>query len=448
MGLKEKIYDKLGTVIDAATDIDSLALAAGALAKLNETDPMLDDDRYSIGTVGTIGFGVATMTDLEAMSYGMYKMSGTDDVLSDNYGNFMDSTGSVMVWIPKFYFKWDVNVLSISATPQTGFVVHRAFIDGGVEKAGFFIDKYGCGNINGVLTSRAGLDPVSTASAHNPIASINGCSGIGNFYRTGYYAVKSRGTAYHLPSIFQYNALALLAFAQGTSNASTSVCAFKDVSPYLPKGCNNNALKDANDSSVVYTSSGYSNCGLTGSGKPFAKTTHNGQNNGVADLNGNMWELASGLTKSQQTDGNFLILKESVSLKSFTTATDTTSATATDAYHTGNYDTIDLSALIPSAEAGAQYFGNGANAVFGFSTTRTDANYKMACGGIPLSTGVSAGGTSSFGNDGVWRYWRTHLQPIVGGDWDNSSGAGVFPLILSNVASTSGGGIGVRASIY
>lgn len=448
MGLKEKLYEKLGTVIDASSDIDSLALAAGALSKLIEADNTIDDGRYVIGTAGSIGFGVATMTDYEALNAGMTKMQGTDDVLSDTYGNFLDATGSVMVWIPKFYFKWDANTLSISASPLLGYALHRAFIDGGIEKNGFFFDKYLGGNVNGILVSRRGLDPVSTNAAHNPIASINGCSAVGNYYKTAYYAVKSRGASYHVPSLFQYNALALLAYAHGMASLSKSVCAYKDVVPYLPKGCNNNALGDVNDTSVIYTPSGYSNCGLTGSGYPFAKTTHNGQNSGVCDINGNMWEIASGLTKSQQTNANFLILKESVSLKNFVACTDISATVATDALYVGNYDTIDLSDVISSAEIGYTLLGNGVNQVFDFNTDRTSKFYKMGCAGIPSVSGVSSSGTTAFGQDGFYRYWRTNLIPLVGGSWSHSSNAGLSALDLTNVAASSHYLVGLRASKF
>lgn len=448
MGLKEKLYEKIGNVIDASSDIDSLALAAGALSKLTEADKTIDDARYVIGAAGSIGFGVATMTDYEALQAGMTKMQGTDDVLSDSYGNFLDATGSVMVWVPKFYFKWDGNTLSISSSPLLGYALHRAFIDGGIEKSGFFFDKYQGGNVNGILVSRRGLDPVSTSSTHNPIASINGCRGVGNYYKTAYYAVKSRGSSYHVPSLFQYNALALLAYAHGVASLSTSVCAYKDIAPYLPKGCNNNALGDANDLSVIYTPSGYSNCALTGSGAPFAKTTHNGQNSGIADINGNMWEIASGLTKSQQTDGNFLILKESVSLKNFIACTDISAATATDALYVGNYDTIDLSDVIPSAEVGYLRLGDGLNQVFGFSTDRASKAYRTGCAGIPNSSGISSSGTTAFGQDGFYRYWRTNLIPLVGGSWYASSNAGSSALDLSFVASFSHHGAGLRASKF
>jgi hypothetical protein len=63
-----------------------------------------------------------------------------------------------------------------------------------------------------------------------------------------------------------------------------------------PRGCNNNGLGDLDDSQVRYQSDGYSNCGKTGSGSPFAKTTHNGQECGVADLNGLMYEVSPGVT--------------------------------------------------------------------------------------------------------------------------------------------------------
>jgi hypothetical protein len=76
------------------------------------------------------------------------------------------------------------------------------------------------------------------------------------------------------------------------------VCAWYDAAgtTNYPKGCNNNALKDTNDTTVVYQSDGFSNCGKTGSATNLPKTTHNGQNCGVADLNGLMWEVSPGIT--------------------------------------------------------------------------------------------------------------------------------------------------------
>ena len=51
----------------------------------------------------------------------------------------------------------------------------------------------------------------------------------------------------------------------------------------------------------------YDKAGKTGSGMPFAKTTHNGQACGIADLNGLLWEIVIGVTI---LDGSYYILKK------------------------------------------------------------------------------------------------------------------------------------------
>ena len=171
-----------------------------------------------------------------------------------------------------------------------------------------------------------------------------------NNYGGLYKAVKTRGTEHFLTSIFIYNALAILAFAQGKAGSN---CAFADVLPYQPKGCNNNALKDANDASVAFTSSGYDNCAMTGSGVPFAKTTHNGQECGVADLNGNMYEVASGFIKLNDTDAIFKILKESEKLSSSITD-DSTVTKHLEGHMTRRLYMIDLDLTGSMAEDGKQ----------------------------------------------------------------------------------------------
>jgi hypothetical protein len=91
--------------------------------------------------------------------------------------------------------------------------------------------------------------------------------------------------------------------AHGQASSSTTNCAWYHATYNFPKGCNNNARSDTNDTSVIWESDGHSNCGKTGSagygggaGNLFAKSTHNGQNCGVADLNGLMYEVSIGLT--------------------------------------------------------------------------------------------------------------------------------------------------------
>ena len=131
------------------------------------------------------------------------------------------------------------------------------------------------------------------------------------------WVVDSRGNNFVLMSVFLATMMADLADAHYQAcfrNNNFESCAWAKVAPYQPKGCNNNALGDTNDSSVVYKSSGHSNCGLTGgvTDTILAKTTHNGQSCGVADVNGLMWEVASGYITD--INGIHLVLKESVDI--------------------------------------------------------------------------------------------------------------------------------------
>lgn len=279
-----------------------------------------------IGTPGEVGFGVGICPST-ILPAGFTGLAGYNVLGHSNYGNYQYQDGSIMVWIPKFYYRighpdnptYDVygaNSVDIKGTDTyastaeaeaDGYALHRAFIDGGVEKEGFFIDKYLCSkNALGagyVASSIKDGLPISTNSAHNPIADLTACAG--NYYYEAINAAHARdgvdgnvnsSSIFHVASRFQYAALALLAMAHGQASSSTTYCAWYDATYNYPKGCNNNALGDTDDASVTYESDGYSNCGKTGSGSPLAKTTHNGQTCGVCDLNGLMWETSLGVT--------------------------------------------------------------------------------------------------------------------------------------------------------
>lgn len=279
---------------------------------------------YDIGYAGAFGFGVATYQG--TLPSGFTALSGHDSLTSNNYGNYQYSDGSIMCWVPKFYYRIfaqdfvDVKpagfFANTAAANAAGYALHRAFIDGGVEKAGFFVDKYACSkNARGtgwVASSIANGNPISTNSAHNPIADLTATAGV-NLYHAAVTAPKARdgvngnvnpASNFHCASRFQIGALALLSLAH--AQASTGVLtgnAWYNATSNFPKGNNNNALSDANDSGVLYAPDGYSNCGKTGSGTPFAKTTHNGQPSGVCDLNGNMWGISIGATCIATTVG-------------------------------------------------------------------------------------------------------------------------------------------------
>lgn len=446
MSLKSKTFEKLADAVELANastveGVQILGLAASAVKNLNEgTD--VTEDVYKLGSPGDIGFGVATAREEDYQSANLIPLAGHDNILSANYGNYMHmKSGAILVHIPKHYFKIDGNTFSYSDTAKAGYVLDRTFINAGTEKNGIFISKFGGTNNNGVFSSQRYKDPVSTNSAHNPISNLDGTPS--NTYGGLYAAVKTMDSKAFLTPVYAYMMLARIAKAHGEASTSTAACAYIDVNPKMPKGNLANALKDVDDSSVTFVSSGYSNCALTGSGEPFAKTTHNGQECGIADLNGNMWEVASGFIR---TDANgFLVLKESVDITAI--ANDSVTQGGGGAYDIDLYDVLDISDIVNSNN-GWTYLGNASNQVFGFSADRTTDTYKRTAFGIPLATGVSGSGTTEFGNDGLFRYLRNEMACLCGGGWGGSSDAGAFAMGLSDYRANSNSGTGGRASIF
>lgn len=445
MSLKGSIFEKLDDAVQTANSatvegVQILALAASAVKNLNEgTD--LEEDIYKLGTPGELGFGCAVCKE-ENIPAGVVAIPGNTSVLSSNYGNYIHLfSQAILVYVPKHYYKITGNTFEYSDTAKAGYVLDRSFINGSKEKNGIFVSKYGGTNNNGVFSSQKGKAPLSTSSANNPISALSGTPS--NTYGGLYAAVKTMDPKAFLTPIYTYIMLARISKAHGEAATSSAACAYRDVNPKMPKGNLNNALKDVNDASVTFVSSGYSNCAITGSGEPFAKTTHNGQECGVADLTGNMWEVASGFIRMDAT--GFLILKESADITTITN--DSTTLSSGGAYDTNLYDAIDISDLV-SDNSGWTYLGNGTNQVFGMSTDRASATYKRTAIGIPLSTGVSGAGTTEFGNDGLYRYLRNEMACMVGGYWSDTSYAGPFCMVLDSYRTNSNNYVGGRASLY
>jgi hypothetical protein len=296
---------------DATGKIDLQWLGQDAAARIS----MIAQQINHIGTPGAVGFGVGICPTLTA---GFSALAGTYALGSDEYGNYRYQDGSIMVWVPAFYYRIGhvdapnyardgANAVEIrplqafadrAAAATAGFALHRAFIDGGEIVPGFMYDKYRCSNNAGIASSIKNGAPLSSNSAHNPFSGLNGAPA--NNYGGAFAAAKTRGAQFFPASRFMRSALALLALAHGQAANTAASCAWFDANRVtnFPKGNNNNAFKDANDPSVTYTHDGYvsGNSGLTGSGVPFAKTTHNGQACGIADLNGNMYTIEPGLT--------------------------------------------------------------------------------------------------------------------------------------------------------
>jgi len=280
---------KLTALAEAiGADIGALQAASGG----SPTDGV-------IGTPGTQGFGVGTYPHGDLAAAGLTEMTGTTDPTHDNYGNYQHTNGSIMVFVPKFYYRvgnvaapqyatYGANSIEIAGIDQfsdtasanaAGYVLHRAFIDGGAEKSGFFFDKYLNSKSGNAAVSVKNQSPIglTTNTSYNPSSTMTGCTGM---LADAVVLGRARGSQYNQCSAFMLGALAILSLAHAQAATGTMACAWYDASgtTNFPKGCNS-SLSDVNDSGVTFTTAGDAGTAdkpLAGSGVPFAKTTHNG----------------------------------------------------------------------------------------------------------------------------------------------------------------------------
>jgi len=300
-----------------------------------EVGNLMGVEYNDIGVAGQAGFGVG-LCPPELLPTYIIPLEGYTSKTNDNYGNYKCTIdNSIMVWIPAFWFNIvhdggsNVNKVNIKSykTYATeaeaiaqGYQIHRMFIDGGVIKEGVFVDKYEwsltnfVNGVSGVASSIKNGNPISSQNVSKRIINGTNDTFAGSFsncisngqtpadnYGGAWSVAKSRGNDFSLWSIFVAKGLALLSLAHGQAVSSTANCAWYHATNNFPKG-NNNYGADINDATCTFTAcdDGYwasrNEARKTGSGNIFAKTTHNGQNCGVADLNGNQWKIMQGIT--------------------------------------------------------------------------------------------------------------------------------------------------------
>lgn len=495
----------------------------------------------NIGTPGGQGFGVGICPS--TLPAGMSEMSGTRDPSSANYGNYQYSDGSVMCWIPAFYYKFGTGAngvalndaaikaesayTNVAAANADGYALHRAFYDGGAVQRGVFVDKY-IPSYNAGKASSLANGIVLTSAARGSLSNeefTNLTGAPANTLGGAFAAAKTRGASFFPSSRFIWSALALLSYAHAKASSAATYCAWYHATTNFPKGNNNNALSDANDATVTWTYDGngtYLGVGKTGSASVLAKSTHNGQNCGVADLNGLIWEMTPGLssivtskTITGATQANpcvitavahgiapaatatvmvtgivgmtelnnkmftatgidantlslnvnstaltaygsagtltiptFYALNTAVAMKnvtgSNTTATDHWGATGIAAMFTAL--TVPMETVYPN-NGHAQYFGSGANQVLSEATSGD--NWTLTGLGLPKdANAVDTTGTDAFGKDYFYQYAVNELAPLSGGDWNDSSNAGVWCLVLYYGRTNSSYDFGFRSALY
>lgn len=302
-----------------------------------------------IGQPGKLGFGVGICPPELLGAYNalhpgeeILPINGTYDITSSNYGNYKVShDGSIIVWNPYGWQKKNAdNTGDIkpegyfkdeAAANAAGYSVPRVFINDGVIQRGIFLDKYkpsltgitasdldGSGSLanKGVASSIKLGNPISSSAESkrlNPgtdnlyAGSFSNCRANGktpaDIYAGAIDAIKSRGDEYHVMAVFAAEWLRFVTQVHKQAAIGTANCAYNGITPSEPRG-NNYYGVDYYDSGVTYlvyddaywggkTAPGEAR--KSGGGTPFNKTTHNGQDSGIA-IDANLYEFLPGVT--------------------------------------------------------------------------------------------------------------------------------------------------------
>jgi hypothetical protein len=333
---------------------------------------------------------------------------GKNTVMYDDKGN-----PSIMVCIPRFNLS-DV----ISGAPN---VPHPAFVVNGVAKSEIWISKFQNIVHDGRAYSIPGLDP-KTYVTYDQAKS--------------YCVAKGRG--WHLMTNAEWAAIALWCKKNGV----------------MPRG-NNNYGKDHSApherGKVTYQSGGQDARVATGSGP--ASWSHDGTNEGIFDLNGNVWEWVDGLKlidgkiyvhqdNNYNTPEGYRLVDQWVDTGVY--FDNTTAGNA----NTTNSD-IGGDPVLGAERTNPMYTGDAStDPYYGYSQTTFEALAAKSGFTVPdlLKYLAIAPIDASHGGDGI--LVRNYGERVAtrGGLWANGANAGVFALGLDNARSNSSHGLGFRSA--
>lgn len=381
---------------------------------------------------GQMGFGVGVYPGTDLADLKLQAMNGTDDPNSDNFGNYERTDGKgVMVFIPAFCYSFEPSEIPSNVTSSSGFgfkwfkefdydeakaneagyILHEAFLDGTETKSGFFIAKYLMSK--GIKSVRGGI-PISLCSSGSDVCSLAEGHGATGQAWDALTLSKTWGTGYNCASVYMYSALAMLSLVHGWHAKSTDVCAWYDATgtTNYPKGCNNSALGDVDDGTILYENSDIQQPAKpnTGSANHFAKTTHNGQMSGVCDLNGCMEQVTVGCLLNGP---NWYLRAINAKLSDYTK----------DNVNTTN-SSIYRRTFVFSGTRRCNWGAAGQNAFF----TDKNGDKRTLCGLTPAGSATT--GINEFGKDLVsWgmrsydAYWGSMR---CCGTWADTSDAGIW----------------------
>lgn len=326
---------------------------------------------------------------------------GKNTVLLDDLG-----MPSIMVRIPKFYMD--------EVVPGAPHIPDPAFIVNGVEKSEIFISKFPNIVMNGRAYSLPFKDPATSLTFDD---ALNYC--------------KAKGAGWHLMTNAEWAAIALWCKKNG----------------FMPRG--NNYY--GSDSSAAYEKgketyfdSGAGKTGRVATGSGPVSWAHDNTNQGIFDMNGNVWEWVGGLRTNV---GEIHIIENN-------DAADNTVDQTLNSIRWKAISSVDGSLLAPGSANTLKYDGKNPPKISTAVTTTASVNTTFetlaAEAGITVPNIMKALGLApidaAHGGDRFYVNSDGERMPCRGGNWGSGANAGVFALYLLYPRSSVSTSIGFRSA--